>query len=98
MVSFEELTASKELLKTYNNFKLLSINEARKALGIRYETMRKLIEDGKIEYIEILGKVKIPAISLQQFIENNLVRKSPTSHKNINDDIDKLFDKVKRKI
>lgn len=47
--------------------RLLSINEARKLMGIRYETLKKLVYDGKIEVIEIEGRIKIPHMNLIKF-------------------------------
>ena len=49
------------------SLRLLSINEARKLMGIRHETLKKLVYEGKIEVIEIEGKVKIPHINLIKF-------------------------------
>ena len=43
-----------------NDLRLLSINEARKILGIRHETLTKLIDEKKIGHIVIEDKVKIP--------------------------------------
>lgn len=80
------------------NLRLLSINEARKTLGIRYETMRKLVDDGRIGYIEIEGKKKISLISLHQYIESNTVQNPPKTKTNIDSDIDTLFEKFKRRI
>ena len=51
--------------------RLLSINQARHYLGIRYETLKKLINNGVIGYIEVEGKKKIPYMSLEEYIKQN---------------------------
>jgi excisionase family DNA binding protein len=61
-----------ESLSSHENLKLLSINEARKILGIRYETMKNLIEDGLIRHLNLNGKIKIPFYELKNYIEANL--------------------------
>jgi len=65
-------TASPEI--STESFKLLSVNEAREILKLRYETVRKLIEEGKIEVIVIGKRYKIPMNSLKKFIEENTRR------------------------
>jgi excisionase family DNA binding protein len=74
MVSSSELnqTASQEI--TTESLKLLSVNEAREILKIRHETVKKLIEEGKIEVIIIGSRYKIPMSSLKKFIEENTRR------------------------
>lgn len=49
------------------SLRLLSINEARKLMGIRHETLKKLINESKIEVIEIEGRIKIPTINLIKY-------------------------------
>ena len=51
--------------------RLLSINQARHYLGIRYETLKKLIYNGSIGYIEVKKKKKIPYMSLEEYIKQN---------------------------
>jgi len=97
MVSSSELTNQTGIQTMESDLRLLSINEARKTLGIRYETMRKLIEDGRIGYIEIEGKKKISLLSLRQYIETNTVQNPPKTKTNIDNDIDKLFENLKRR-
>jgi len=53
MVSSSELTLTASPLITEDSLRLLSVNEAREILKVRHETVRKLIEDGKIEVIII---------------------------------------------
>ena len=54
--------------------RLLSVNEARVILKVRHETVRKLIEEGKIEVIIIGKRIKIPLNSLKKFIAENTRR------------------------
>ena len=96
MLSSNELATNNGIQINESNLKLLSINEARKTLGIRYETMRKLIEDGRIGYTEINGKKKVSMLSLFRFIENNTVYKPHKQDSNIQIDIDNLFENLKR--
>ncbi|MCX6157380.1 MAG: helix-turn-helix domain-containing protein [Ignavibacteriae bacterium] len=53
------------------NLRLYSINEVREILKIRHATVKMLIEDGKIEVITIGKRIKIPAVSLYKYIEEN---------------------------
>ncbi|MBP9096705.1 MAG: helix-turn-helix domain-containing protein [Ignavibacteria bacterium] len=56
--------------KNIDNLRLLSINEARLRLGIRFESLKKLIEQGRIDVINIEGKIKIPYRNLVKFLDN----------------------------
>jgi len=49
------------------NLKLLSINEARKVLGLRHETVKGLIEQGKLQALIIHNRIKIPIWSLLEY-------------------------------
>jgi len=55
------------------SLRLLSINEARKMLGIRYETVTQLIKKGEIETVQINGRKKIPLIMLRKFVIKNSI-------------------------
>ncbi len=57
--------------KNIDNLRLLSINEARIRLGIRFESLKKLIEQGRIDVINIEGKIKIPYRNLIKFLDNS---------------------------
>ena len=57
-----------------DELRLLSINEAREILKIRHETVKKLIEEGKIEVVMIGKRVKIPMSSLRKFIAENTIK------------------------
>lgn len=74
MVSSPELTQTASPEITTESLKLLSVNEAREILKIRHETVRKLIEEGKIEVVIIGKRYKIPMSSLKKFIEENTRR------------------------
>ena len=54
-----------------HELKLLSINEARKILGIRYEKTKQLIEEGKIKSININGRKKTTIKYINEFLESN---------------------------
>jgi len=51
-----------------NELKLLSLNKARIILGIRYDTVVQLIDNGDIETVVINGKKKVPMLMLRKFI------------------------------
>jgi excisionase family DNA binding protein len=82
------------------------MNEVREILKVRHETVRKLIEDGKIEVIIIGKRIKIPMRSLEKFIEENARVISneqkeehlTTSRKYINDHVDSIIIKHTRRI
>lgn len=56
---------------TIEDMRLLSVNEARRLLGIRYQAVVELIERGEIEYIEMGNRKKIPMIKLRSFINRS---------------------------
>jgi excisionase family DNA binding protein len=72
-VSSQELTQQNCLSTNIdeNNVGLLSINKASKKLKVRYGTVKRLIEEGKIEVIIIGKRTKISMTSLKKFIEEN---------------------------
>ena len=51
--------------------KLLSINQVRIKLGIRYSAVVELLESGKLEFIEMNSRKKIPMIKLRNFIDKS---------------------------
>ena len=71
MLSSPELTQTSSREISTESLRLLSVNEARELLRVRYETVKKLIEEGKIEVMIIGKRIKIPFISLMKFIEEN---------------------------
>jgi len=88
---------TENIVESYNDLRLLSIDEARKILGIRHETLTKLIDEKKIGHIVIEDKVKIPYWCLKEFQEeqikltanqNNGEAKDHLTPNNIQDEID----------
>jgi len=75
--------------------RLLSINEARLHLGIRYETLKKLINNGSIGYIEIEGKKKIPYLSLEEYIQQNTKQKPQQENSSLESDISSIISKFR---
>jgi len=54
-----------------DDLRLLSLNQSRKLLGIRYTALTDLILKGQIEYVEINNRKKIPMIKLRSFINRS---------------------------
>ena len=75
--------------------RLLSINQARHYLGIRYETLKKLINNGVIGYIEIEGKKKIPYISLEEYIQQNTKQMPQQETLSVENDIATIISNLK---
>lgn len=57
-------------LDVIKGLKLLSINKARKILGVRTDTVKGLIRAGSMKSIEINGRMKIPLQNLIQYIND----------------------------
>ena len=53
-----------------DDLRLLSVNEARKILGIRANALKNLIVQGRIKAIEINGKYKLTIMSIRDFVTN----------------------------
>lgn len=51
------------------SLRLISIHKASKIFGIRYQSLQKMIVTGKLKYIRIGKRKKIPYINLVKFIE-----------------------------
>ena len=61
--------------------RLLSINKASKILGIRYETVVKLVKTGRIRSVmTINNKYKVPYSSLVEFVNGSKEVKKVTTH------------------
>jgi len=78
---------------SYGELRLLSVNEARKVLGIRSTTLKGLIEQGRIDAIEINGKYKLSLMSINKFVtstesqnKSNLIN-NPQNEKSIINEI-----------
>lgn len=87
------------------DLRLLSVNEAREILKIRHKTVKKFIEDGKIEVIIIGKRIKIPMKSLEKFIEEHArvitdeqkEERLTTSRGYINEHVDSIIKKHTRR-
>lgn len=55
-----------------NDLKLLSLNKTTKLLKISVTTLKKLINEGRINVITINKQIKIPYLELKRFIQENL--------------------------
>lgn len=78
-----------------DELRLLSINEARDILKIRHSTVKRLIEEGKIEIIPIGKRYKIPILSLYKFVEENTLRAEERMERDIQvDSRDYLNNKI----
>jgi len=62
-----------------SQLRLLSINKASKMLGIRYETVKHLVQIGKISSILINRKYKIPYLSLVDFVNGSASSNNQTN-------------------
>lgn len=82
---------------SYEELRLLSVNEARKMLGIRYETLKVLINKGSIGYIEIEGKIKIPYLALKDFIQRSTTHNQQQDTSSVENDIKNIITKIKLK-
>jgi len=103
MVTSSEVTQTTSPEITAESLRLLSVNEVRQILKLRHETVMTLIDEGKIEVIIIGKRIKIPAISLKKFIEENTVRltetgnESPVQQRNSRDFVNNKIDSIIKK-
>jgi len=78
-----------------DDLRLLSINEARKILGVRHSTLKSFVLNGDIEHLVIDGTVRIPYVALRRFVfekSNNHEQQKNTSLEN---DLDSIISKLK---
>lgn len=75
----EILSENSDKLKT-SELRLLSINKASKILGIRYETVAKLVKTGRIRSLMINNKFKVPYSSIVEFVNGSKEVKKVTTH------------------
>ena len=61
-----------------NGLRLISINKASKLLGIRYQSVRKLVMSGKIGFMKIGKSIKIPYMNLVEFVEEQSFKRNPS--------------------
>ncbi|MFA5010563.1 MAG: helix-turn-helix domain-containing protein [Ignavibacteria bacterium] len=105
MVSSSELTQTSSQEISTESLRLLSVNEARELLRVRHDTVKKLIEEGKIEVLIIGKRTKIPYISLKKFVEENArtlneeqkEEQLATSREFINKKVDSIINKHTRR-
>jgi hypothetical protein len=82
-------------LNGQERLRLLSINQARHCLGIRYETLKRLISKGSIGYIEVEGKKKIPYLSIEEYIHQNTIQMPQQINPSVESDINSIISKLK---
>lgn len=71
------------------SLKLFSKTEAAKRLGIGKEILGKLINEGKIGYIMIKSRIRIPYTEIIKFLEENIFRKEKSIEPK--DDVDRFM-------
>lgn len=60
-----------------NDFRLMSINEVAHTLGVRHQSVKKLISEGKLVAVKIGRRTKIPVMSLYEFLHSEAVNPQP---------------------
>ena len=85
--------------ETNNNLRLYSLSQAAKLLGIGRDTIRTLLTNGKIGYIETLKNKKISHLELERFIKESTVKADVSLSDNTitNKDIEHFLNGSKRK-
>lgn len=63
-----DLSSHEETQLHCDELRLLSINEAKKRMGIRRENLLKLIEEDKIISKQIGGKTYVPYLSILKYL------------------------------
>ena len=82
-----------------DELRLLTINQARKILHIKHDDMKKLVTSGKVRYVIIEGKTKIPYFELKEFLQNNLIRNidlEERDYRNAEVEINNIINKYKK--
>jgi len=78
-----------------DELRLLSINEARKILGVRHSTLKLLVSNGDIEHLAIEGTVRIPYVALKKFIFEKSNPREQQKSPSLESDIDSIITKSK---
>lgn len=74
------------------SLRLISINKARKIFGIRHQSVKKMLITGKIRYIKVGKRLKIPYMNLVKLIEEKSVqRDNDSSTESVSRRIDELI-------
>jgi len=63
-----DLQAPTENVPHCDELRLLSVNEAKKRMGLRRENLLKLIEEDKIIGKQIGGKIYVPYLSIVKYL------------------------------
>lgn len=67
-----EIASVHQVSEKISELRLLSINKASKILGIRYETVVKLVKTGRIKSVmTVNNKYKIPYLSLIEYVKGS---------------------------
>ena len=74
-----------------NSLRLISIHKVSKMLGIRYQSVKKMVITGKIKYVRIGKRVKIPYMNLVEFLEGY-----PDAQQPFNDNVISIEEVSKR--
>ena len=79
-----------------NSLRLLSIHKISKLLGIRFQSAKKLVMAGKINFIRVGKRMKIPYMNLVKFLEgpsadNNIGNADHSSTDGVSKRIDELI-------
>lgn len=82
-----------------NDLRLLSIHKASKILGIRYETVQKLLRNGNIKAVQTTNnRYKIPIKNLVAYVngenESSIDYGKPISLTETENQIDRLFREI----
>lgn len=66
-----------------DKYNLLSINAVSKKLKLGYTKTKKLIENGYIESVTVIGRQKVPLCKLDKFINQSTSYIDPDKYKGI---------------
>jgi len=78
-----------------DELRLLSINQARRILGIRHSTLKVLVLNGDIQHLAIDGKVRIPYVALKKFVFEKSNYSEQRKSSNLEKDIESIITKSK---
>lgn len=79
---------------TNNNLRLYSLSQAARKLGLGRDTLKNLIDQGKLGTITILKRKKVPEEELQRFLtQNTKVEIKPAYELDVNSFVNESFRK-----
>ncbi len=94
-MDYNNSTISNTPTLTENSLRLISINKASKILGIRYQSIRKIVMFGKIKYIRVGKSIRIPYMNLVKFLEGQSDISSPNNVNSLStEEISKRIDEL----